>query len=133
MALAAWRNHGRGTQPIAAAGCVQLCEVQLKLQQHGRNGPHHWIHATLTPDRTRVYRVDGKLQTGTQVRVRLRVPNLGSPLDCSQLAVPQLTTIMQDFLRHNGMLLLPGISIIKQAAVTDLADASSACTVINTW
>jgi hypothetical protein len=100
----------------------------------------HVLEACLTPEGGRSYKIDGKLKTGTQVKVGCVPARIArnKPRVCARLCsscyymLPAvsccavLCCVVQDFLKARGIV-IDSTTVIQQAAVTGLSDSNSEC------
>jgi hypothetical protein len=62
---------------------LQLPEVKLELAHGTTPGSSHSLEASLTAEGARVFRVDGRLKSGTQVKVSSSSTAVASVVDTS--------------------------------------------------
>ena len=118
--------------PKMTSGLVglQVCEVSVDII-NSIDGHTHTIRCELVPDSGRVYRLDGKLRSGKEVKVSHAQPShdyhdkLPHNLPTLKQTVGCLMAALQTFLKDRGIDLDQSCCLIRQAHVTRLADNNS--------
>jgi hypothetical protein len=112
---------------------LQLPEVKLELAHGSKQGSSHSLEASLTAEGARVFKVDGRLKSGTQVKVsgvqRSAVVNSqvvgvqAHPLLLQRSAARPLSLWRMHLLHlHVGTLHLQVLTCTMQAHITSVAD-----------
>ena len=117
--------------PTMTSGLIgsQVCEVSVEMI-NSIDGRTHTIRCELVPDSGRVYRLDGKLRSGKEVKVSHAQPSHDYH-DKLLYKLPPVThnwlpsAALQAFLKDRGIDLDQSCCLIRQAHVTRLADNNS--------
>ena len=83
-----------------------------------------WVAAALTPDGLRTHKIQNKLKTGKEVKVRSTALCERFSASAHRLVATHSSPGMQEFLREKGIGLNRACSVIRQAEVTALADSN---------